>query len=297
MPLPEQGRSFRRHRMQACLSWLLIIPALSGFVAGAAAWLVPIEVVQGWALERAADDEFRRFEALGQAEFLCWMMRIAGPMVCLAACLVWRRAKPWSDWLGDAIGGLSRVTHIEPSGWRTVLWRGLLVAWSLLAAVHFGDALRQRMRDWPYYKFRSGAQVLPNISDSNREVIRYLRLATPETARILVVSDQKLFFLSYYLLPRRLYHRMHPDSEHVIPKEHLQRPLAAYSLADLDEATLKRINPDYILEYFEHPAHVDRSQLLADESWIGFLRRSHRDPKLIPGYLVRLRRVEAGGTP
>ena len=133
---------------------------------------------------------------------------------------------------------------------------GICLAWGGLAMIHFVGAIDKRTRDWPVYRLNSGAQVLPNISDSNRMVIRYLSQVTPEDARILVLSDQKLFFLSYYLLPRRLYHPMHPEAEFVIPQPDQQRPLAAYRVSDLDDEYLSRINPDYVLEYFEGPART-----------------------------------------
>ena len=284
------------------LQLILVLTALVGLLSGGLMWFLPIDVVQDWAYQRAPDNDFLRFEALGHAEFICWLLRIVGPLLLIAALLAWRDISRTAGFVSDAWNGLLTVTRwgadsLIGNRWRTGLTRLLLVAWSLLAVGHFADALRQRMHDWPYYRFRSGAQVLPNISDSNRDVIRYLKQATPENSRILIVSDQKLFFLSYYLLPRRLFHRMHPDSEHVIPKENLQRQLATYKLADLDEQTLRRIAPDYILEYFEYPDGVDRSAVLDDQSWIEFLRQTYRNPSLVPGYLVRLRRFEGAGRP
>lgn len=293
--------SFRR-TPRLLLQLILAFTALVGLSSGGLMWFLPIDVVQSWAYERAPDNDFQRFEAIGHAEFVCWLLRIVGPLLLIMALLAWRDLSRVAGFLSDAWNGLLTVTRMGAdssigSRWRTVIVRVFLVAWSLLAIGHFADALRQRMRDWPYYRFRSGVQVLPNISDSNRDVIRYLKQATPENARILIVSDQKLFFLSYYLLPRRLYHKMHPGSEHVIPKEHLQRQLATYKLADLDQETLRRIAPDYILEYMEHPDDVDRSALQEDRNWIEFLRQSYRNPSLVPDYMVRLRRFETEGQP
>ena len=159
----------------------------------------------------------------------------------------------------------------------------------LLFAVHAAEGIGQRIHEWPYFRFHSGNTVLPNISDSNRAVIRYLLEATPPDARILVASDQKLFFLSYYLRPRTLLHRMHPDSEHVIPLKDQERKLNAYRLDDLTDADLQQMPHDYTLEYFEHPDLVDRSQLLSDSAWIAFVRRSRQDPTFVPPYVVRLR--------
>ena len=110
---------------------------------------------------------------------------------------------------------------------------------------------------------------------------------------ILVASDQKLFFLSYYLRPRVLLHRMHPDSEHVIPLKDQERKLSAYRLDDLSSDDLQQLPHDYTLEYFEHPDFVDRAQLLDDTTWISFIRRKQQSPSFVPPYVVRLR--PAGG--
>lgn len=290
-------------RTQFWLSWLLIPLTLISVLSSGLIWFLPMDVVQDWAYQLAPSDDLRRMEAISHAEFLCWLLRIVLPLLMLATCHAWYDFDNTARGLSDAVGGLLAVTRETAaigeshSRWRTVVLRGLLVVWCGLAAMHFADSLRQRVRDWPYYRFRSGDRVLPNISGSNVEVIRYLQQATPAHARILVVSDQKLFFLSYYLLPRRLYHKMHPDSEHVIPKENLQRQLATYRLADLDESFIRRIAPDYILEYFEHPAEVDSSALQDDPAWIAFQRQIHRDPSYVPSFLVRLRRVPVGGQP
>ncbi len=289
-------------RSRFWLWWLLIPLTLISVLSSGLIWFLPVDVVQDWAYQLAPPDDLRRMEAISHAEFLCWLLRLVMPLLLLATCRAWYDLDNTARGLSDAVGGLLSITrgnaaHTSGSRWRTVVLRGLLVVWCGLAAMHLADSLRQRVRDWPYYRFRAGDRVLPNISGSNVEVIRYLQQATPANARILVVSDQKLFFLSYYLLPRRLYHKMHPDSEHVIPKENLQRRLAMYRLDDLDESFIQRIAPDYILEYFEHPDELDPATLQDDPAWIAFQRQIHRDPSYVPGFLVRLRRVTVGGQP
>ena len=187
------------------------------------------------------------------------------------------------------IGDRDRSTR-----WQTVGFRVLCVAWGLLALGHAGQAVQDCMTNWAYYRFRSGNQVLPNISDSNREVIRYLLEVTKPGSRIFVASDQKLYFLSYYLLPRRLYYKVHPDAEFVVAQPFQQRRMEAYQLSEIDPQTIDRINPDYILEYFEHPDFVDRSRIHDDQTWMSFYIKARHDPSAKPDYVVCLRRVEKG---
>jgi hypothetical protein len=311
------GGNTQEHQPSLWFRSLFILTTLSSLLVSGAIWFLPIDVVQDWAFQWSRPDDTARLEAISQAEFLCWVLRLIAPLILLEACRSWydfsRTARWWRDafqGLNDLIGELADATkadakatdsHEQPVAWRvrsqTIGLRVLLIAWVGLTVTHLSDALRHRVLDWPYYRFRSGERVLPNISSSNVEVIRYLQQATPANARILVVSDQKLFFLSYYLLPRRLYHKMHPDSEHVIPKENLQRKLATYKLADLDPAFLRDLNPDYILEYFEHPEEVAQFNLADDLQWIAFTRQMHRSPSHVPSYYVRLQRVRPGGTP
>lgn len=266
----------------------------------ALSWFFPVDVVQNWAVERAGEGSYAQFEASGHAEFLCWVTRLVSPVALVFVLIVWRNYSQFAKFACQCVNGFFGATLLLDDAGKirpvaTFLARSICIAWGLLFVGHFAESLRVRMKDWPYYRFRSGPQVLPNISESNVEVIHYLKRSTPEDARILVISDQKLFFLSYYLLPRRIYHKMHPDSEHVIPKEHLMRKLAAYRLTDLDEATLNRIRPDFVLEYFEHPDEVRAENVLDDAQWISFVRALRRDPQHIPRYLVRLSRFPRGG--
>lgn len=261
-------------------------------------WLVPVEVVQQWALDRAGDDSFAKFEAVGGAEFSLWVLLIISSLSLIPVGLVWWHADHFGQWCADARRGWVQAsccpgTNASPlsNRIRTAAFRAVLACWIILFLAHAVIAFGQCRREWPYFRFNSGDTVLPNISDTNRAVIRYLQQSTAPTARILVASDQKLFFLSYYLRPRVLLHRMHPESEHVIPLKDQQRKLNAYQLSDLSEADLKQMPHDFTLEYFEHPDLVDRSQVLADTNWISFLRQRERDPSLVPNYVVKLRPV------
>ncbi|RLS54850.1 MAG: hypothetical protein DWH91_10785 [Planctomycetota bacterium] len=255
-------------------------------------WFYPVEAFQGWALNRAGSDPYAQFEATGIAEAVhwcgCWLM----PPASFLALTLCRRRRSASSVLDAAIASVWQITTPgSPSGWSHLvsgIKRMAIIAVLGLAAVHAVMAFRQRFKDWPYYRLLSSDQMLPNISESNREVIRYLRTTTPENARILVVSDQKLFFLSYHLRPRLLFHRMHPSAEHLIPRAHQARQLAAYRLSDLP-SDVWDCHPDYVLEYFEGADYVEPQRVTEDSAWIRFYRERTGDPAGIPSSVVVLR--------
>ena len=276
----------------------LVVSGLTALVV----WFLPVDIFKNWAFEWAEADEYRQLEAVGQAEFGCWLVRFVAPVIGLVAFRALRRLSRTANFLADAFAGWLAVTQIGTNRnlanlWRTVALRLFFIGWIVVALGHDWRAIGACATNWNYFRFRSGSQVLPNISDSNCEVIRYLREVTPPDARIFVASDQKLYFLSYYLLPRRVYHKSHPDSEFVIPQAYQQRRLEAYKLAEIDPQIIDRIAPDYLLEYFEHPDFVDRSRLYDDRTWLAFFRQTHRHPTAEPNYLVCLRRVEKGRRP
>lgn len=282
---------------------LLVVFAITMLASGLV-WLVPLEVFQQWAYDRAGTGEFDRFEAIGGAEYSVWFARTVLPILAIMVWTVWKNGDRWCEATSATWQGLRSITDLRThpiagssptliDRIRTISLRGFLLAWMLLFITHGVHGIGERIHEWPYFRLNSGNTVLPNISDSNRAVIRYLQEATPVNARILVASDQKLFFLSYYLRPRVLLHRMHPDSEHVIPLKDQERKLSAYRLDDLSSDDLQQLPHDYTLEYFEHPDFVDRAQLLDDTTWISFIRRKQQSPSFVPPYVVRLR--PAGG--
>lgn len=290
------------HNLLLGLQILGIGVLIASLLITAIVWFLPADVFKNWAYEWSEMDDFRRFEAIGQAEFACWVTRVIAPLIGIVAWRVLRRL-PWNAALiADSFAGVWRATKIDGNmgmlpRWQSFLFRSFCLLWIVITLGHDWQALKDCATNWAYFQFRSGAQVLPNISDSNRAVIRYLLQVTPPGSRIFVASDQKLYFLSYYLLPRRLYHKFHPASEFVIPQAHQQRRMEAYQLAEIDRETIARVAPDYILEYFEQPDFVDRTRLHDDQTWLAFFRYDEGNPAAEPGYLVCLRRVETDGRP
>ncbi|REJ72815.1 MAG: hypothetical protein DWQ45_22585 [Planctomycetota bacterium] len=276
--------------------WLVFAASL---LLSGLAWMVSEPMAADWALARTGPDPYARFEASGAAIAGLWVARCLAPSLTVAAFLLLANIGRVERFANRAARGLRSATRVhsavpsqaEIARRPLATWalRSLLLVWMLLAVFHTTAAARKRLLDWPVFRLRTGEQILPGMSPSNREVIRYLQHATPEDARILAVSDQKLFFLSYYLLPRTVFSPTHPESEFTIPQPNLQRQLTAYRLDDLNEDYIQSINPDYILEYFEGDAYVESERLLEDEDWVAFLRAKRGDPGLTPEYVVVLR--------
>lgn len=261
---------------------LLAITAVLTFQA----WWVPIEVREHAAAANASAGPFAAIEAAGFAEAQWWLTRVTAPVIFLLACVGLVKVRDFSVFMVAAAQGFKAASG-QPSR-HSWLLRGFLGLWMLLAVYHAGGAVVQRLRDWPSYRFDDGERSLPNISARNRQVVRYVKSVTSPDARILVLSDQKLFFLSYYLLPRRLYHPLHPDSEFVIPLAYGARPLAAYTRDDLPSEYLADLKPDYVLEYFENEAHIDPRRVAEDTRWLQFYGGG-RTPTESPPFLVVLR--------
>jgi hypothetical protein len=270
-----------------------------------AAWLLPVEVAQSWAVGRAGSDEFSRFEAFVASGATVWFVRWAATIGAVILAVCWWKRRVFVSFAAGVLDAFWQGTAPSPTRStaqaslgdrvRSAVLRVFIVGWLMLAVYHAGASIQRRLWDWPVYRLHAGQTVLPNISDTNRDVIRFLEASTPPGAKILVLSDQKLYFLSYYLLPRRLYHPVHPDSEFVIAQPYNQRQLAAYRLEDLSPEHLQRLQPDFVLEYFEGTAFTRGRDLEQDANWLKY-QRSRRGPGWHPDYLVALRRVPAGGT-
>lgn len=268
-----------------------VLLSIVSALAGAAAWIVSPEMAENWAFTRSPTAE-----AVLDARALLWFLRVAAPLtafigwVCLRR---WPRTERFLHRAGhelwEATGRSDRATSRGRVCSLAIL--ATAGAWLLLAAVQWIDASRRVVQEWPVYGTRSGAQVLPNMSESNRDVIRYLAEATPEHARILAASDQTLFFLSYYLWPRVILQRRHPDSEFIVPQPDQARQLAAYRLSDFTADEIAALDVDFVLEYFEGPEFVEPDRVLDDRMWIEFFRQRHGDRQYTPSYNVRLRPI------
>ncbi len=260
-------------------------------------WFIPLEVFQSWMIDRADSDPFSQYAAQEQATALVVFLRVMFSLSSVLTIISFYYCTGMVRFLSNCWQAVSEQTTIMCEGKnstrRTILFRILLVAWFCIALVHFSGGIGRRIEDWPWYHFYSGPEILPNISSSNRDVIRFLEEVTDDNARILILSDQKLFFLSYYLLPRQLFHPIHPESEFVIPKEHQKRQLAAYRLSDLDADYISRISPDYILEYYEGSEYLEEERVLEDQRWLQFLQSKYGN-HYQPGYNVRLHKISPG---
>ncbi len=253
------------------------------------AWWVPLDVRQQNALQAASGDVFARAEAAGFAEAQWGLARIAAPLVCLASIVALLRLSTVQRNLELCTAGLWEVlksTSAAGNRWQAGLLTVFLAIWAASSLWLAGIGVTQRLKDWHAYRLHPGRKTLPNISQTNRQVIRYVESVTQPWDKILVLSDQKLFFLSYYLYPRRLFHPLHPESEFVIPLAHGERTLAAYTLANISPEYLAQIDPDYILEYFENAEMIDQDRLSEDQRWTAFLGGNR------PSVLVNLRRYE-----
>ncbi|WP_417383933.1 hypothetical protein [Gimesia sp.] len=276
--------------MSRLVRLILVLLLLISIPGTAYVWMMPVEYFQIWMIERANPDQYSQFAAHEQGQAVTVLLRILLPLLALvtiAGFVFYQRVVQLATHSWQI---LKQLTSLQQPG-RTCLFRFLLISWFVLGLVHFTKGVNRRIEDWPWYHFDSGSNIMPNISDSNRDVIRFVEEATENDARILVLSDQKLFFLSYYLLPRKLFHPLHPESEFVIPKEFQQRQLKAYRLPDLEAEYLEQIAPDYILEYFEGEDYLEKDRLREDPRWLEFMQSLY-GPDYEPTYNVRLRKYQ-----
>jgi len=280
--------------MRLILQILCTVLLLTSAWAAGVSWWVPIDVRQEEAAAAAPQGPYAAIEAVGFAEAQWWLIRIAAPLLCGVATIALLNSSRVAKFLTAAIDGLCVATQL-PTIQRWLL-RGFLGLWAIVGLSHAYGSVVQRLRDWPSYRLLSGPESLPNISVTNRQVIRYVKQSTPPGSRILVLSDQKLFFLSYYLQPRRLYHPLHPDSEFVNPLAYGERALAAYTREDLDQDFLDELNPDYVLEYFENKSYIDPARVTEDANWLAFLSGG-RMPSQPPAIQVVLRPHKRRETP
>lgn len=210
------------------------------------AWGMRDDDVHAWVFPRVEDATSDRVGEFAAALSVRRDVRILAPTAALLLGLagLFRRR------LGATLAGMRPELHAVRAG---LGWLGtaMVVAWTLSASVHMYRAFSRALDDWPVYRLAPGPDILPNMSQGNRKVIRACRRTLPPDARVLVTTDQKPGFISYYLLPRRVYFKTHPGSEFVIPGP--SQPLPAYRLHDLDPTWVGAKNVDYVVEYFEAP--------------------------------------------
>ena len=284
MPANSNATLNRRIRSAVVGGWWIVL------IIVAAVWILPIEVAQNWAVSRVPNDEFLRYEASSAATASVWLVRCGAIFGFLAITLVWWKQRVTVPFLERLVQEFWNVIAPPNSGRvGSSICRLMIFAWFGLALVHGGMSLQRRLWEWPVYRLLPGRTVLPNISNSNRDVIRYVSLMTPPGSRIFVASDQKLYFLSYYLLPRRIYHVTHPDSEFVIAQADNQRQLAAYRIENLSPEQIDRLKPDYVLRYFEGQEYVKGQNLIQDPNWIEYQVRKN-GPSWKPQYLLSLQK-------
>ncbi|MEZ5943776.1 MAG: hypothetical protein R3C18_20465 [Planctomycetaceae bacterium] len=275
-------------RIERCQSIIAVVAVVTGVLLSlvtCVGWLFPVEVFQDWGFRQAPqNDPYAQFEFVGRGEAVWWMCCFLAPLGAAACGFLFVKRVNVAPVVVGAIEEIASLT----SGRFSVVRRLAVLAVILIGVVHLVGGVWQRVKDWPYYRLNSGETVLPNVSESNREVIRYLQQSTPEEATIFIASDQKLYFLSYYLWPRKVVHRMHPDAEHLIPRANQGRQLAAYRLNELSEGVVLQGQPDFIVEYFEGPDFVEPERHTEDARWLHFTRENHRDANYTPPFLFTL---------
>jgi hypothetical protein len=92
---------------------LLCGSLIAGVLLGGLAWLIPIEVLQSWVLERTTGDDFRKFEAVGRTEAGCWLVRLLGPLTGISSLYFLRRLQAVTQFVINAAKGWMRVTNVE----------------------------------------------------------------------------------------------------------------------------------------------------------------------------------------
>ncbi len=286
--------------MNRAIHFVVLAGVVAGIIVSAVAWMLPVELAMDLAVTETTWSTLAEFERAGRAEAVWILCRAAGPLLLIGS-LVARRRGRLVHTTRELIEGWCETTTVrEPKEasitntvagqrrWQTTLVRVCVLAWVGLAVLHAGACLWRRIEDWPVYRLNSGHTVLPNISQQNRDIIHYLRSVTPPDSRLFVISDQKLYFVSYYVLPRRVYHLTHPDAEFRIPAGYGARTISTLLEDGLPDGYLETLNPDYVVEYLESSSYMDPDRMHDDASWIAF-QRARYGPGFQPTYQVSVR--------
>jgi|GEM_PF-3382001 hypothetical protein len=230
-----------------------------GIVVSAVVWMLPVELAVDLAVSWSTGSTLAEFERAERAEAVWMLCRAAGPLLLISSLVAKRRGhailaaqeliKGWREatTVTESIKCSTPDAPVGTSRSLTTLVRMCVLSSIGLAVLHAGACLGRRIEDWPVYRLNSGHTVLPNISQQNRDVIHYLQSVTPSDCRLFVIIDQKLYFLSYYVLPRRVFHLTHPNAEFRIPAGYGAHTIP--TLLEVDEpgrATpwRRRVTPD-----------------------------------------------------
>ena len=230
-----------------------MILAVSGCLA-LSTWAVPVETAQQWASEWTESSADAGVPNAGLVEAVWWFVRLTSVVILAFAVVAFRRRAGVARFIAIAFeelliatkSSLDKARADRSVCWKGFLLRGFMAAWLVLAVYHGANAVWMRLNEWPVYRWQSSSEFPPNMSSADYQVLRFLEAETPPGSRIVFLSDQRLYLLSYYLLPRRLFQPMPDDSEWLG-----DRFSAAYQLGNVDRTELQRLNPDYVVEYVE----------------------------------------------
>ncbi len=217
-------------------------------------WAVPVETAQQWAAVRTQSSAGANAANAGLVEAVWWFVRMISVVVLGLSAVAFRRRAGVARFVANAFTELVGATEVTRDGsapgqrrsWQSCALRGFIAAWLALAVYHGASAVWDRLKDWPVYRFQSSSEFPPNMSGADYQVLRFLEAETPPGSRIVFLSDQRLYLLSYYLLPRRLFQPMPEGSEWAG-----DRFSKTYRLSTVDRSELQRLNPDYVVEYVE----------------------------------------------
>ena len=172
--------------------------ALAGMTV--ASWLVTTQDLRDWLIRGAARPGLAQVYRVYQAVVWRDTVRYLGP-VCVLVLLAMRLRAEWTATLAR------RVAHdVRRLGarWGRV-WVTMLLVALLAAPVCFVIGVSHVVDDGrTYARVRCPPDVIMT-SQVEQRLIEAVRQRTPQTARMLLVTDEEPWFLNYYLYPRVLF--------------------------------------------------------------------------------------------
>ena len=181
-------------------AWALAVATIGLAALTAVAWSVTDQDVRDWCARHQAWSDL---DLLHQAYWVVvWRdtVRYLGPAIGLllgVALVRVRRTTAWARRVADDLRALAR--RHGPT--RLVLLVSVLAAapvWLVIGVSNVADDARV------YADVRCPPDVIMT-SDFEQNLIETVRRKTPDTARLLLVTDDQPWFLSYYLYPRVLF--------------------------------------------------------------------------------------------